>query len=73
VDQARLELNGNKLAKAVTTNVQPDSDNQIRCTFVLTDGNEPIIAGKWDLVVEDRDGNQARLPNAFEVTAKEDK
>ncbi len=67
---AQLELNGNKLAEPVVTNVQPDSENQIKCTFNLTtkDGN-PIEAGQWDLVVEDKDGNQARLPEAFTVEA----
>ena len=68
VEQAKLELNGHSSVDPVTTHVPQGSNSLIKCIFTLVDKNDkPIEVGKWDLVVEDTDGNQARLPDAFEV------
>jgi hypothetical protein len=42
------------------------SDTQIQCKIAIPANQKP---GKWDLIVVNEDGSQARLDEAFEVTA----
>jgi hypothetical protein len=61
--QARLVMDGQ--SDIVATAVSVDSSIQISATFDIS--GAPV--GKWDVVVENPDGSQAVLEDAFETTS----